>query len=67
MGARNGHSVFDIITNGWSRKVHKINGQGTLGIGLPAEYVDEQAIAKGDNVAIRRAEDRDGVLELHFE
>lgn len=67
MGARNGQSVFDILTAGWRRKVTPMNQDGTLGVSIPADFLRDQGINKGDEVAIKPAEDRDGVLEVHFE
>lgn len=66
MGAKNGQSVFDLVTEFWRRKVSVLNGE-TLCVSIPSEYRDEQGIEKGDDVAIKPADDHEGVLELHFE
>ena len=67
MGARNGQSVFDILTEGWRRKLIQLNGGGTLVVSIPAEYQRDQGVEKGDEVAMKPADDRPGVLEIHFE
>lgn len=67
MEGRNGQSVFDLLTNGWRRKVTLLNGEGTLAVSIPAEYQRERSIERGDDVAIRPADGGEGVLELHFE
>jgi len=67
MGARNGQSVFDILTAGWRRKVTPMNKDGTLGVSIPADILQELGIEKGDEVAMKPADDREGVLEVHFE
>lgn len=67
MGAKNGQSVFDILTDGWRRKLTPRNADGTLGVSIPAEFLRDQGAEKGDEVAIKKPADRDGVLELYFE
>lgn len=67
MAARNGQSVFDILSEGWRRKLIQLNSDGTLVVSIPKEWRDKHNIAKGDEVAMRPADDRDGVLEVHFE
>lgn len=66
MGARNGKTVYDIITSGYRREVTSIGSNGTLGVSIPANFVDEHEIQRGDDVAIRE-KDGKAVLEIHFE
>lgn len=66
MAAQNGASVYDMVTEGWSRKVFDRNNQGNLGVGVPAEFADEHNIELGDKVAIIESDTKDGVLEIHF-
>lgn len=67
MAARNGQSVFDILTDGWRRKVIQLNSEGTLVISIPLEFRDDLGVEKGDEVAIKPSDDQDGVLEVYFE
>lgn len=65
MGARNGTSVFDLITNGWSRTVRD-NGDGELFVSIPAEFRREHGIEQGDDVAIKEGDGEGPVLECRF-
>jgi len=67
MGARNGSSIFDLITNGWKRKLFDRDTRGSLAVGIPADYVDEHGLEPGDNVAIRERDGGENGLELYFE
>lgn len=66
MASKNGESVYDIVTDSWRRSVAQMNGSGSVGIYIPAEFAEEYGIEVGDDVAIREREG-EGILELHFE
>lgn len=66
MASRNGQTVYDIITDGWSRKVSDFNGRGSLGISIPANWVEEHNVELGDHVAITKQDGNKPILELHF-
>lgn len=66
MATRNGKSVYDVITNGYRRTVADLNGNGQRAVSLPSEWADEQNIDIGDEVAVKPADEKTGVLELHF-
>lgn len=65
MAPRNGQSVFDLVTDCWRRKVTD-GGNGAHQVTIPAEYHQKHDIEIGDVVAIKPADEQDGVLELHF-
>lgn len=66
MASRNGQSVYDILSEGWSRKVSDRNGAGSLVVTIPVEFHEEHGIEPGDTVAMIPSETEPGVLELHF-
>lgn len=67
MGARNGQTVFDLITNGWSRKIVDRNASDSPHVNIPAQFVREHDIEIGDQVAVKRQDGESPVLELHFD
>lgn len=68
MASRNGQSVFDIITNGWRRKVLGLDGGNVIGVSVPADFARDNGIEPGQDVVITKAESQERpVLELHFE
>jgi len=66
MASRNGQSIFDIITSGWSRNVFDRNGNDRPAVSIPADFADEYDVEIGDGVAMVEG-DEEGTLELHFE
>jgi len=66
MASRNGQSIFDLITSGWSRTVFDRNGNERPAVSIPAEFAEENDIEIGDDVAVVEGDEK-GALELHFE
>jgi len=64
MASRNGHSIFDIITDGWRRTV--FDRKYGFGVSIPADFAEAHEIDSGQEVAIHEPEDKEGVLEIHF-
>lgn len=52
--------------NGYRRLVRDI-GDGELGMSIPADFLAEHNIRKGDNIAMRKQDADHPVLEVHFE
>jgi len=67
MASRNDQSVYDTITSGWCRKIVDLNGEDRPAVSLPAEFVEENEIAVGGDVAIVESDGDSATLELHFE
>ena len=65
MASRNGQSVYDQVTNSYPRTVIQPNGN-SLGVIIPAEFVEENDIELGDDVALVPGEESE-VLEMHFD
>ncbi|MCG1002871.1 MULTISPECIES: AbrB/MazE/SpoVT family DNA-binding domain-containing protein [Halobacterium] len=64
-GKPDGRTIFDIVSNGYNRKVTEL-GTGTLGVSIPKDIVDDKDIEKSDEVVVREHDDNDRVVELHF-
>lgn len=67
MGAKNGQTVYDIVAESWRRTVTRFGGHESLAVNIPKDYSEEEDVEAGDDVVIRPAEDRENVLELHFD
>lgn len=48
-----GSSALDILRDGGeTRKVQELNGEGTLGLSLPKDVLDDHGVEKGDSLPI---------------
>lgn len=66
MSTPDGRSIFNLISNGYTRTVCEV-GTGTRGVTIPKELAEEKNIELGDEVVVRDSDDKDDVVELHFD
>ncbi|MFP4627325.1 MAG: AbrB/MazE/SpoVT family DNA-binding domain-containing protein [Natronomonas sp.] len=68
MASRNGHTVFDLVSDSYKRKVQELGGGPSVGHSIPADLRQEAGIQVGDEVVIREApDDSDALYEVFVE
>lgn len=68
MASRNGHTVFDVVSDSFKRTVTEMGGGSTAGHSIPADLRRKADIDVGDQVVIKEAsEDSDALYEVHVE
>jgi hypothetical protein len=51
-------TAWDILRDGGeTRKVQELNGEGTLGLSLPKDVLDEHGVEKGDSLPVDHDEE----------
>lgn len=53
--------LWEVLSNGSTRRIQDMNSEGTLGISLPREAITSSDAAKGDDVPVQYIEDEQKV------